>query len=86
MKEYELPSGMLATITGGIAITDLNNIINCIILIISLANIIFVIFCKIYDRIKDGKLTKEELSDTIKDIKEGAEEAQALINKGKENK
>lgn len=86
MKNYEAPSGCLAAITGSIAIADLNNIINLIILVISLANIIFVIFCKIYDRIKDGKLTKEEINDTIKDIKDASEEVESLINKGKDKK
>lgn len=85
MKDYESVSAPLAAITGAISVADLTNIINIIVLVISATNILLCLFFKIYDRIKDGKLTKEELNDTIKDVKDALEDVEQLT-KGNERK
>lgn len=86
MKDYEYVSAPLAAITGAISVADLTNIINIIVLVISAINIVLCVFFKIYDRIKDGKLTKEEFNDTIKDVKDAVEDIQQLTNKRNKRK
>lgn len=81
MKDYEYVSAPLAAITGAISVADLTNIINIIVLVISAINIILCVFFKIYDRIKDGKFTKEEFHDTIKDVKDAIEDIESLTDK-----
>lgn len=81
MKNYEAPSAALAAITGSISLADLTNVINIIILVISGANILLCLGFKIYDRVKDGKLTKEEITDTIKDVKDASKDIENLLNK-----
>ena len=73
---------MIATATATYAsITDISNVLNIILLIISIANILLVVIFKIYDRLKDGKLTKEEINDTIKDVEDAKREIGILIDK-----
>lgn len=87
-NKYDSISASIAAATGTYAtVTDINNVINMILLIVSVANILLVIIFKIYDRIKDGKLTKEEINDTIKDVEDAKRDIGILINnkKGKEN-
>lgn len=88
MKNYDNASAAIAAATGTYAtITDINNILNIILLVISIANILLVVIFKIYDRLKDGKLTKEEREDTIKDIEDAKRDLGILINKkGNEKK
>ena len=83
--KYENASGMISSATATYAATigDINNIINMIILIVSLVNIVLVVCFKVYDRLKDGKLTKEEMNDTIKDVKDAVRESSELINKNR---
>ena len=82
MKNYDNASGMIATATATYAsITDISNVLNIILLIISIANILLVVIFKIYDRLKDGNLTKEEREDTIKDVEDAKREIGILIDK-----
>lgn len=53
---------------------DLENILSIIILILSIINILIVLASKIYNKIKDGKLTSEEIQEITKDIKQGIDE------------
>ena len=53
---------------------DLENILSIIILILSIINILIVLASKIYNKIKDGKLTSEELHEITADIKQGIDE------------
>lgn len=53
---------------------DLENILSIIILILSIINILIVLVSKIYNKIKDGKLTSEELQEISEDIKQGIDE------------
>ena len=53
---------------------DLENILSIIILILSIINILIVLASKIYNKIKDGKLTNEELHEITEDIKDSIDE------------
>ena len=53
---------------------DLENILSIIILILSIINILIVLASKIYNKIKDGKLTSEEIQEITEDIKQGIDE------------
>ena len=53
---------------------DLENILSIIILILSIINILIVLASKIYNKIKDGKLTSEEIHEITEDIKQGIDE------------
>lgn len=53
---------------------DLENILSIIILILSIINILIVLASKIYNKIKDGKLTSEEIQEISEDIKQGINE------------
>ena len=53
---------------------DLENILSIIILILSIINILIVLASKIYNKIKDGKLTSEELNEITEDIKQSIDE------------
>ena len=86
MKDYESVSAPLAAITGAISIADLTNIINMIVLIISALNIVLCVAFKIWDRIKDGKLTKEEIKDTINDVEDAKRDIEHLLNKETEER
>ena len=82
MREYDNISGGIAAATATYAsISDINNIINMILLIISIINILLVVIFKIWDRVKDGKFTKEELNDTIKDVEDAKREIGILADK-----
>jgi len=87
MNKYDNVSASIAAATGTYAsITDINNIINMVLLIISIANILLVLIFKIYDRIKDGKLTKEERDATIKDVEDAKRDIGLLIDNNKKGK
>lgn len=85
MTKYDNASGMISSATATYAATvgDINNVINMIILIVSLVNIVLVVIFKVYDRLKDGKLTEEEKNDTIEDVKDAVRESSELINKNR---
>ena len=53
---------------------DLENILSIIILILSIINILIVLASKIYNKIKDGKLTSEEIHEITEDIKQSIDE------------
>ena len=53
---------------------DLENILSIIILILSIINILIVLASKIYNKLKDGKLTSEEMHEITEDIKQGIDE------------
>lgn len=53
---------------------DLENILSIIILILSIINILIVLASKIYNKIKDGKLTSEEIHEITEDIKDSIDE------------
>ena len=53
---------------------DLENILSIIILILSIINILIVLASKIYNKIKDGKLTSEEINEISEDIKGSIDE------------
>ena len=85
MFKYDNTSGVISTATATYAATigDINNVINMVILVVSLINIVLVVCFKIYDRVKDGKLTKAEIKDTIEDVKDAVRESSDLINKNR---
>lgn len=83
MKGYENPSAAIAAITGAVSLSDLTNVINIIVLVISALNILLCLIFKIWDRLKDGKLTQEEFNDTIKDVEDAKSELEHLTNKDK---
>ena len=49
-----------------------------IILILSIINILIVLASKIYNKIKDGKLTSEEIHEITEDIKQSIEEINSV--------
>ena len=53
---------------------DLENILSIIILILSIINILIVLASKIYNKIKDGKLTSDEIHEISEDIKDSIDE------------
>lgn len=85
MFKYDNTSGVISTATATYAATigDINNVINMIILVVSLINIVLVVCFKVYDRVKDGKFTKQEINDTIEDVKDAVRESSDLINKNR---
>lgn len=84
MKDYMNISSGVSILTGGVSLVDITNVLNIVILVISIANILFVLACRIYDRLKDGKLTKDEIKDTIKDVGDAKSEIEHLVNKNKD--
>ena len=76
---YDKISVCLSSVFASFSLMDLENILSIIILILSIINILIVLASKIYNKIKDGKLTSEELQEITEDIKQGIDE----INKNK---
>ena len=71
---YDKISVCLSSVFASLSLMDLENILSIIILILSIINILIVLASKIYNKIKDGKLTSEELQEITNDIKQGIDE------------
>ena len=71
---YDKISVCLSSVFASFSLMDLENILSIIILILSIINILIVLASKIYNKIKDGKLTSEEIHEITEDIKQGIDE------------
>ena len=71
---YDKISVCLSSVFASFSLMDLENILSIIILILSIINILIVLASKIYNKIKDGKLTSEELHEITEDIKQSIDE------------
>ena len=71
---YDKISVCVSSLFASFSLMDLENILSIIILVLSIINILIVLASKIYNKIKDGKLTSEEIHEITKDIKQGIDE------------
>ena len=71
---YDKISVCFSSLFASFSLMDLENILSIIILILSIINVLIVLASKIYNKIKDGKLTSEELQEITDDIKQGIDE------------
>lgn len=71
---FDKISVCFSSLFAGFSLMDLENILSIIILILSIINILIVLASKIYNKIKDGKLTSEEINEITEDIKESIDE------------
>ena len=71
---YDKISVCVSSLFASFSLIDLENILSIIILILSIINILIVLASKIYNKIKDGKLTREEMQEISEDIKQGIDE------------
>ena len=53
-----------------LSIQDLESYLNIVLIVASIIILSVNFFLRFYDRLKDGKLTKQEIKDTIEDVKE----------------
>lgn len=65
---YDKISVCFSSLFASFSLMDLENILSIIILILSIINILIVLASKIYNKLKDGKLTKEEINEIKSDI------------------
>ena len=71
---YDKISVCVSSLFASFSLMDLENILSIIILILSIINILIVLASKIYNKIKDGKLTSEEIHEITEDIKQSIDE------------
>ena len=71
---YDKISVYVSSLFASFSLIDLENILSIIILILSIINILIVLASKIYNKIKDGKLTSEEIHEITEDIKGSIDE------------
>lgn len=81
VKHGENLSILISSTIGAYSIDHFNDILDTILLIISIANILTVIFFKIYRYLKDGKLDKEEIKDLKQDAYEVIDDLHKLKDK-----
>ena len=70
-KIQEITSSVLGTLGVTVSVQDLTQVINLIILILSLVNILWVLGSKVYQRIKnkDYENVPQDVNEAIEDIK-----------------
>ena len=65
---YDKFSVCLSSLFASLSLYDIENVLNVIILVLSIINILIVLSSKIYEKLKDGKITREELKEIKEDI------------------
>lgn len=65
---YDKFSVCMSSLFASLSFYDIENVLNIVILVLSIINILIVLFSKIYNKLKDGKLTKEEINEIKNDI------------------
>ena len=75
---YDKISVCASSLFASFSLMDLENILSIIILILSIINILIVLASKIYNKIKDGKLTSNEIQEITEDIKESIDEINSI--------
>lgn len=87
MKWYDVSSVSVGTVGTISASINIDLIFNRILLVLSILNILVVLAFKIYDKIKDRKLTKDEMQEIANDVNTAKDEIeQTLNNEKKEDK
>ena len=87
MKYEEISVAILSTFGITISLAEFKTILDIILLIVSILNLLIILFFKLRKYLKDGKLTEEEKADLIKDIKTIQNTAKQFNEKlNKENK
>lgn len=81
MKWYERMSASTGVVGAVFSSTNFDLLLNRLLLIFSILNILIVLAFKIYDKIKDRKVTSNELEELKNDLEEAKEEIEALTNK-----
>lgn len=74
---YDKFSVCLSSLFASISLYDIENVLNIVILVLSIVNILIVLFTKIYNKVKDGKITQEELKEIKNDIQSAINEIQS---------
>lgn len=75
---YDKISVCFSSLFASFSLMDLENILSIIILILSIINILIVLASKIYNKLKDGKLTKEEINEIKSDIQTAINEVEEV--------
>lgn len=75
---YDKFSVCLSSLFASISLYDIENVLNIVILVLSIVNILIVLFTKIYNKLKDGKLTKEEINEIKSDIQTAINEVEEV--------
>ena len=81
VKHGENFSILISSTIGAYSIEHLNDVLDTILLIISIANILTVLVFKLCRYLKDGKLDKEEIKDLKQDASMLVDEVQKLEEK-----
>lgn len=74
---YDKFSVCLSSLFASLSLYDIENVLNIVILVLSIVNILIVLFTKIYNKVKDGKITQEELKEIKNDIQTAINEIQS---------
>lgn len=74
---YDKFSVCLSSLFASLSLYDIENVLNIVILVLSIVNILIVLFTKIYNKVKDGKITQEELKEIKNDIQAAINEIQS---------
>ena len=87
MKYEEISVAILSTFGITISLAEFKTILDIILLIVSILNLLIILFFKLRRYLKDGKLTEEEKADLINDITKLQNTAKQFNEKlNKENK
>lgn len=87
MKYEEISTAILSTFGITISLAEFKTILDIILLIVSILNLLIILFFKLRKYLKDGKLTEEEKADLINDITKLQNTAKQFNEKlNKENK
>lgn len=86
MKWYDVSSVTVGTVGTVSASINIDLIFNRILLVLSILNILVVLAFKIYDKIKDRKVTQDEIQQIASDVNEAKEQIEEALeeNKNKE--
>lgn len=68
-------------VAGSVSLIDFKTILDIILIVLSILNVLLILFFKLKDYLKDGKLDKAEKED----LKQDVNTLKKLIKKGEEN-
>ena len=84
MKNQIMQSASNLSAVGSLVIsaTDVESKLNCILIVISIVILCVNFALRVWDRVKDGKVTIEEIKDTIDDVTQLKDDISNEIKKG----
>ena len=77
---YDIFDSGVSILGISVAIKDIESILSVILLVISLLNLLFKFGKSLYNKLKDGKLTSEELDEISKELDELEQNTDKLLN------